>query len=249
MISRTVKTLEQRCRDLKDLTKDTEFKDCKYEFISSDFSKGTTIEFYDDLIKQFGDKDISIVINNVGNRVGSMEATPKDDMINSCILNIFPNAMMIRKFISKMDQRKHRSAVVSLSSMNSLVPLGGRSLYSACKKFSLMLSNNVIDSEGDNIDFFCLKPAYVATPMNDFRKLDMFTTDLDTCASSALKCLGNIGESYGAGKHVVLGFVIGGLLWLVPDTIVKKLKSWLAYKVLKTTDPNAKKADLKKKTK
>jgi len=231
MISRTVKTLQQRCEDLYDLTKNTEFKDNKYEYISSDFSQGTSLEFYDNLMDQFGDKDISIVINNVGSRVGSMENTAKKDVINASILNTFPNAMLIRKFMRRLEKRNNRSAIVSLSSANTVAPLSGRALYGACKRFSLMLSNNCYDSEADKVDFLCLKPAYVSTPLNEFRKIDMFTTDLDTCAESSLKALGNIDQTYGAPKHVILGFAIEGIIWIIPDMVAKWIKDFIAYKI------------------
>jgi len=76
-----------------------------------------------------------------------------------------------------------------------------------------------------------VKPAFVSTPMNLNRKIDLFTVDIKTCAESSLKCLGNITETCGAPKHKILGFIIEGFLWVIPESIRKLLNDFVAYKI------------------
>lgn len=227
--------MEERVKELYALPKDPLFKNNKYEYISADFNEGTTQEFYEKLIQQFGNKDVSILVNNVGMRVGSMEQTTIEKTRMCAILNTFPNTMLTQKLLPIMEKRPYRSAVISLSSMNVVVPFGGRALYGAAKTFDLVLSQDCSVSFGGQIDWLCVKPAYVSTPLNSNRKIDTFTCDLETCAVSTLKCLGNVSESYGAKKHVIMGFVIEGLLWIVPEMVRQKLTMFIAYKVFKTS--------------
>jgi short-subunit dehydrogenase len=159
-------------------------------------------------------------------------------------MNTFPIVMLTRKLLGRFVERQKSKnlakggAIINLSSINALLPLAGRAMYSAGKKFDEYFTYGVDMAYYKAVDSLCVKPAFVSTPLNLHRKIDMFTTDIKTCASDSLRALGNIDRTFGAKKHIVLGFVLECVVWLlmtIPEAGRKKLTDLIAYKLLKVS--------------
>jgi len=206
LIARNKDLLQERVQKLYEMQKNPNSKDKKYDFVVADFEQHLTAESYHKLVQQFEDKDVSVLVNNVGARLGAIESGTLAQARTCAIVNTIPCAMLTRLFVDKLESRSKNSAIINVSSLNSLTPTPGRCLYAATKAFNTYFTTNISDSFGQNkIDWLNLLPAFISTPTLGNRPIDLFTTDIQTCTDEALKCLGNVTISYGAVKHKILG--------------------------------------------
>jgi hypothetical protein len=88
------------------------------------------------------------------------------------------------------------------------------------------------------IDFLVLKPGFVLTNIGDWVQSirDRFNNTPDgiivfrpeVCASSTLKALGNVWETYGC--HSLLGSIMDAFIWLTPAIQITQLCKVLGLK-------------------
>lgn len=84
LISRTEKKLQDRCESLM-----KEFPNIKADYIAADFSNNTTSDFYNEIGKKLEDKDVSILVNNVGAFATKLFRSSVEDLRNAIVLNGF----------------------------------------------------------------------------------------------------------------------------------------------------------------
>ena len=200
------------------------------EKVVIDFSESGDISKLEKAVDQVKDKDISILVNNVG--MGT-KGTPVLDMemqaaLDMVVVNCLPQTLFNRLLIPQMQKRSSRSAVIDLSSVASIYPFPGKEIYSATKLYNRFLTNGLsMMPETTNVDFLCLKPGFVTTPLTDNRKEDSITCNTEECVNGALKALGHKRETYGATKHVLFGAGLEAVLFLLPLPLMMKYKDSL----------------------
>lgn len=200
------------------------------EKVVIDFADSADVSKLEAVVNQVQDKDISIVVNNVG--VGT-KGTPVLDMemqtaLDMVVLNCIPQTIFNRLLVPKLQSRNLRSGIIDLSSITSLFPLPGKEIYAASKSYNRFLTCGLsMLKSSDKVDFLCLKPGFVTTPLTDFRKEDFITCNTEECVVGALKALGQKRETYGATKHILFGAGIEALLFLLPFPLLMKYKDTL----------------------
>ena len=200
--------------------------------IIKDFSQGpkNAIEFYEDILAQVKDLDISILVNNVGATSGRAKFLdiPIDSLLNELALNLFPICFISRLFLPKLHSRHQGAAVINLSSVASYLIMPYLVPYCSGKAFDYVVST-VSASEvnknqyGVEIDIMSLHPGYVDTPLASKLELDITPTlprffdasliskikniiqiQKDDYAKASLKCLGTTTCTTGHKKHLIV---------------------------------------------
>ncbi len=116
----------------------------KTKIISVDFSVGTSPQFYNAIVNNIKDEDVSILVNNVGIlNLGVFDKIENKELMRELIVNTMPTAMLTKRFVPKMLARKNKSAIINLSSKSIDVCLPHNCVYSATKAYDDMFSRSV----------------------------------------------------------------------------------------------------------
>jgi len=200
-----------------------EYPKTDVRIIIADFSQCLQENFFQDIIKQVEDLDISILVNNVGIRHLNIitklyEKQIKEEIIVNCI----PQAILTKLFVERMKKRKHRSCIIALSSITIIHPIPYSSIYGSTKAFNDYLSRTM-SKEHPEIDFYSLKPGYVSTKMISYKDASGFVTTQEACVESALRELGHKQHSHGNWRHKLLSNIALSLPMFVRDKIFLNL--------------------------
>ena len=183
LVSRTQKKLDEVATELKTLY------DVKVKTIAADFSKCHHTGFFDPIVAEVKDLDLSILVNNVGiDSIERFDELTVDYIERTILINSWAMTFMTRHLVKQLATRK-RSAVITLSSMIGLYPAHHYNIYSASKAFSDMLSISLA-KEYNNVDFISVCPSEVSTPMTGNKPTDIWTIKPTDCVQSALVDLG-----------------------------------------------------------
>jgi short-subunit dehydrogenase len=206
----------------------------KVEYRVADFSKAVSLEFYTELYNSMKDLDVSILVNNFGmGGSGGFYECPPQNCSDQSMVNIVPQFMMTKLFFNHFRARSTQCAVIDVSSITSLGEYIDYALYGATESFNRAFSQNMQDKFGAEygIDFLALKPGFVLTNIGDGVQSikDRFNDTPDgkmvftaeVCASSTLKALGNVWETYDC--HCILGSVLDAFMWLTPAIQITQL--------------------------
>lgn len=190
----------------------------------------TLLDAIDEIIKIV---DVSIVVNNIGlstNNTPFYSMTMQDslDMITA---NCIPQAILSKIFLKRFSERESRSALIDISSINSIQPFLGKEIYSATKIFNSWLSLAQSAKGPENVDFLCLKPGFVSTTGLRKRELNWTTCTTEECVEGTLKVLGQRAETYGSVKSILFGNVVHCLCMFIPIFKLTSLFGF-AYKII-----------------
>ena len=170
--------------------------------VVADLGTGTELEFYENIMEQVKDLDVSILVNNVGTMmdVGLFCTNSSPEIRRELTLNMFPIAILTRCFLPKMLARPSRSAVINLSSSAVYASLKGSAHYCSTKEFDDTLSRALQYEYRHKIDFISVRPALVTTPLT--RGTTSFLhVNKNQCASGSLRSLGHVNWTSGHWWH------------------------------------------------
>jgi 17beta-estradiol 17-dehydrogenase / very-long-chain 3-oxoacyl-CoA reductase len=91
IVARNQKTLTERENYLKDLYPEQEFM-----IISADFSQASTTQWYEDFITKLGDRDVSMLVNNVGRMIGTLSVNSDQEILDVFLTNTCPSVMLTK---------------------------------------------------------------------------------------------------------------------------------------------------------
>ena len=148
--------------------------------------------------------------------------------------------MMIKVCCKHFRSRTTQSAVIDVSSITSLAEFVDCGLYGGTKSFNRAFSQNMQEKFGAEygIDFLVLKPGFVLSNFgygvtsikekfkNTSDGFTVFTPEV--CATSALKALGNVWETFGC--HSLIGSLLNAGIWLTPAIQITQLCKILGLK-------------------
>jgi 17beta-estradiol 17-dehydrogenase / very-long-chain 3-oxoacyl-CoA reductase len=203
LISRSMEKLQ-----LAKKTIESKFKKCKVVIASFDFNMIDRPENFD-LQKAFGldfsKLDVSIVVNNVGiGRNGTFYESDEESIKKMIRVNIVPEVLLTRYFISIFLKRKNRSAFLNLSSLSEIHALPFYDLYGATKKFNSHFSES-IGNFYPNIDTYTFLPGWVSTRLTNFNTASLFSINTTDCAREAINNFGSYRNIFaGHWKHEIL---------------------------------------------
>ena len=232
LISRTESKLQNRCKELV-----TEFPNIKADYIIADFSINTTSEFYKDIGKQLEDKDVSVLVNNVGLFATKIKNCDPDELRNALVVNTLAQCLMTKVLIERLYSREKKSAVINVGSMSSKCPSFIMAPYHATKCVGANFTIGEADNFNDKVDFLACYPAYVATNMVVNRKKDFVTIDATECAENFCRVVGVVNQSWGHPKHqffcrtgAVVKWIFGWKLVIKAMYVILKLVQRFQYK-------------------
>jgi 17beta-estradiol 17-dehydrogenase / very-long-chain 3-oxoacyl-CoA reductase len=195
----------------KELVKQT-MNDLKTQFgiqariIIADFTRSHDKGFFDNIMRELTDLDISILVNNVGvgGLMGPIDQTPDDKIKEVMMVNMFAPMMMTRKLIDRLSNRGKRSAVITVSSHQGLVSIPNNIPYSSTKAFLMHFNEGLLEEIGTKkVDFLVVCPGAVITRMTHFMEKFYNSCTAEECAKSSLKNLGRTTFTYGHWKHEI----------------------------------------------
>jgi len=106
------------------------FPKLETRIIVADFKQSFESGFYDKIAAEVEGLDVSILVNNVGvERVGEFDKLHYREVKQMAVINLLPQVLLSHKLIKKMQERPgyYRSAIINVSSMDSLHPTKGHS--------------------------------------------------------------------------------------------------------------------------
>ncbi|CAL1292711.1 unnamed protein product [Larinioides sclopetarius] len=218
IISRNKDKLEHTAREIE--------KDFKVQTftIQADFSVGK--EIYSNIQKQLEDKEIGILINNVGVMYDFPEVfanVPEKKLWELININIASVTMMTYIIIPQMVQRK-KGIIVNMSSISSFNPLPLMAVYSASKVFVDWFSRALnYEYKDQGIIVQSLIPSYISTSLVKFssflQRPNFIVPDPHRFVNSAIQTIGVSNRTTGFWSH-------GLQYWMYELTPV-----WLWYPV------------------
>lgn len=163
-------------------------------------SKESVEEFEKLMFKELEDKDVSVLVNNVGCCFyGKMDSHSIWDIMRQINVNVNAQTYLTRFMLPRLLKRQ-RSAIMDISSVcgitngDAMLPI-----YSATKAYNRSFSLSIQKAYADKIDVMVVTPDSTKTQMNSGRYLFSITADVHACQT--INHLGRYNETYGNWKH------------------------------------------------
>ncbi|CAD8116347.1 unnamed protein product [Paramecium primaurelia] len=159
--------------------------------IVADFTQSMDNKLFDRIIDEVGERDVSIVINNVGvDAFNRFHLISDEEVYKTIIVNCMPVTMLCKRFIPQLLKRKsHKSAIINVTSLAGQIPTPYFNVYSASKSYGEFLTQT-LSVEYPELEIFALRPSEVSTNMTFNRKPDLMTITSSDCADGLLKRMG-----------------------------------------------------------
>ena len=130
LISRT----ESKLKDVSDSCKEY---NVETKYMVKDFTKSYQTDFFDDIMKETEELDVSVLVNNVGvGGSGPLESYKKEKLYDFISVNLMPQTILSYKFLSRMVKREKKSSVINLSSIAGTQPFATSPVYSSTKVYN-----------------------------------------------------------------------------------------------------------------
>lgn len=176
--------------------------------------------------KYFDDREISILVNNVGTVQPKMitDLTLEESM-KTVNMNCYPQSYLCRIFVEK---RKEKGAIINLSSLSAESVIVYHNLYGATKKFNDYLSKG-LSIEFPNLDILSVRPGGVESNLSQIKNDFFKATSPENCAKGVFNDLGYEIETHGFWWHEVNSYLIN----LFPEFVVAYLSEKAMSKIMK----------------
>lgn len=190
----------------------------KAEYIVVDFGKiEQTFEEYQKIFgNYFHDREISILVNNVG----TLEFKPQLDLTieeasHTINLNCYPQTFLSKMYV---DVRKEKGAIINLSSIAAEYVILEQNMYGATKRFNDYLSMGYA-LEYQNLDVISVKPGGVESPLSQVKDDFFQATSAKNCANGILNDLGYEMQTHGFWFHEVTSWILS----LIPEFLLASI--------------------------
>lgn len=181
-----------------------------------DFLQSREQGFFDSILNEIKDLDISIVINNVAlDYCQEFLKTPIEDINNLMVVNLEPLVFLTYKLLPQMIARKRvlgrKSLVINISSISGVMPTPYFAIYSSTKAFMEAFTTTLREEYRGKVEFLVVRPNFMSTKMNFEAKVDFETIKPEDCVAGVLKDIGRSEESNGHWKHHFLNTLYSNL--------------------------------------
>jgi 17beta-estradiol 17-dehydrogenase / very-long-chain 3-oxoacyl-CoA reductase len=221
LVSRTLSKLQNVAKELEKIN-----SKIKTHVVAYDFGERVTLEDYTSVFSPLVDKfDISLLVNNVGTEQhNTFDRVNIKHVFASININVLPQTILTKIFMTKMNNRKSRSGMINLSSFAGEMPFAMKSVYSATKIYNHYLTVGLKEETAldSNIDWLSVKPLEVETVLSTTKADGIVIITPKQCADCILNDLGYEDETYTHWSHKVQDFL---MLNLIPN--------WLLYSVVR----------------
>ena len=205
--------------------------------INKDFTKSGEKGFFESIRRELEALDVSILVNNVGIATTLNIGKDSDEKAMEMVaVNCISQTVMSNIVVVRMNERKKRSAIVSLSSILGIRYNGIAPIYNATKIFNSSLSMSTENSGSfQNIDFLAIHSSLVLTkiaPNPD----TYLTSTVEECVEGSLKGIGKVPYTYGSTKSAITGIFLEVVYYLFPGKLSDVLFSlWLRLTMRKNS--------------
>jgi len=231
LIARKVELLNQIAEDIR-----TKYG-VQVEVIIADFGHGATI--YKDIEEGLANKDIGILVNNVGvayDRIKYFHEESEEKIWNMINVNIGAMSLMTKIILPKMESKK-KGAIINVASVAAFAPQPLVTMYSATKAYVDFFSRGLsYECSDKGITVQCVCPGPVLTDMLEVIAKDevnnastkLFIPDANAYTAQAMSTLGFSYHTTGYWKH---GFWSQTGLWAIP-ALTKAMNKEMMRKLL-----------------
>ncbi|XP_069189514.1 very-long-chain 3-oxoacyl-CoA reductase [Procambarus clarkii] len=182
------------------------------EVVQVDFLDGRNI--YEDIAKHLQDKEIGILVNNVGvmlHHPMEFELASEKDIWSHVNVNVASVPAMTKLVLPGMLLRG-KGAIINVASIAGLYPIPLMGIYAATKTFVDFFSHSLEwEYRGSGITVQTILPSYVSTNMTKFldniHKPSLFVPDAPTFVSNAINTLGYARRTSGYWAHGILVYM------------------------------------------
>ncbi|CAD8202953.1 unnamed protein product [Paramecium octaurelia] len=159
--------------------------------IVADFSQSKDKNIFDQIMNQVGERDVSVLVNNVGVDVlNKFHLHSDEEIYNTITVNCFPITLLCKRFIPRFLKRyQHKSAIVNVTSLAGKIPTPYFNVYSATKAFGEFLTTT-LGAEYPELEVFSLSPGEVSTNLTQNRQPSFLTISAFDCANGLIKRMG-----------------------------------------------------------
>ena len=227
LVSRTKEKLEKVVKEISTTAKND---NVKYVVADFEFSHRNPEEFYQKLMAEFSNYEVSGLINNVGFlKFGYLHEQPLEHIESMLGINIYPQTLLsyyfLKKFVERFEKTKERSLLINLSSTADLFKFPTSSVYSATKRYDDFLSEGVRFEYSFAVDVATVKPGLVETNMSNSLvgsglSVLPLTAEVNSYAKYLIDHL-HRGINYGHWKHSFLIFFFNLLPTPINDFLIK----------------------------
>ena len=194
-----------------------QYPDIQVKSIVCDFADSGQPGFYDNLLKDVEELDISILVNNVG--IG-FDHIPFHEMSEETVrriltVNTVPMTMLSRKLITTMLKRARRSAIINMSSMGGVYPHPNEAMYTATKSYIDVLSRMMEVYVKDKIDVVSIRPNLISTALTDYSKVTWDCLSPDVVVESVLRTLGKHTYTFGHPRHTISVWLLSNPIYMI----------------------------------
>jgi short-subunit dehydrogenase len=228
------------------------YPDIQTKIIYKNFSDAFKDDFFDDIQQEFNNLDISVLVNNVGYRVGwkpyheMPEHYIKDVIATGTIVQSRLTRMIIPKFLSRNNkscllnitaQCLHPNFFLGITTSNEIsVPY--LSVYEASNAFGFYQGNSIYKEYKDKFDILNITPGAVITDNTTCLMGTMFNVSSDKFVKNIFKLIGNVqGHSCGYWGHAFASYIINFAPWM-KDSVLENVGLTLADNFMKNEKNN-----------
>jgi 17beta-estradiol 17-dehydrogenase / very-long-chain 3-oxoacyl-CoA reductase len=203
---------------------ETTFK-IKTIFIVFDFNIKTNYNDYFNTFTELNDKyDISILVNNIGTGTGGNFFDVNTANISNVLnCNILPLTYLTRIIGHDMKEKKHKCAIINVSSIMGTRSIPYSGLYSSTKVYATFIAEALAgEINNSNIDFLSLMPWYIDTKMIKNTKMLFGVISAKECVDGALNDLGYEVHTFGHWYHKILAYLISFIPIFIAKEYIKR---------------------------
>ena len=179
--------------------------------VVKDFSLSFDDDFFDDIQEVLDNRDVSILINNVGYRTAWR---PYYDMPTKLIkdtiaVGTMVQCRLIQLILPNFLKRKlkfNKSIIVNITAqcvhpnigfgIENEISVPYMSVYEASNAFGYYHSNSVYKEFKDDIDYLTITPGAVITENTIFLKNTIFSIDAETYVENVIRFMGNVNGTH-----------------------------------------------------
>jgi 17beta-estradiol 17-dehydrogenase / very-long-chain 3-oxoacyl-CoA reductase len=214
------------------------------EAMTFDFSTSSNVD-YEPLLSALGRFEVSILVNNVGVAYEIptyFDRPPLAEDLRMLTVNVEAQVRMTKFFLPKFKE-KRCGAIISLSSLASIMEPALLAMYSGTKAFNKTFSNALrAECAGTGVDILAVTPGAVITAMSGATRESFGTVTAASLASQSLDQLGLVGQFCGHWQHAVSEVLIEVLGFFLPSPVIRNFITRTMIKVAAAME--AKKARL-----
>jgi len=233
-----------------------DYPNVKTKVIYKDFREAFKDDFFNDIQETFNEigKDLAILVNNVGYRVGwnpyhEMDSSHiRDVIVTGTIVQSRLTHMIIPFFIKRRREKKKTSCLINITSqclhpnflfgitLSNEISVPYLSIYEASNSFGFYQGSSIYKEYKNQFDILNITPGAVITNNTGCLSDTMFNISSKKYVNNIIKLIGNInGNTCAYWGHAISGYLIN-LFPIMKNNTLKKVGETIASDFMNKND-------------